>query len=618
MITRHQNSGRQLIVAEYNDNAVAVLCLNEVLNEPLLNEEFELAPFYGLRKSHLDDNVYDLIRPSSITGLLSDGAERELTSLVNILQLEEAEASYGSSVEQEANHSDVDYFINVPSVDLSTKAASDVTHSSKTSNAFSGMMLSSNDYQAHLFAERKAEVDLEEECTPPEFPPFTRIPTPVYHGDINAFTLELAVSHPDHESETIPLLLQAAFECFPERDYCILSIPSTCPPFPLLNLFVRVAPRATSTYPHELYLLHRNSVLSTLETRQAAVPDIEEVQEFIENIPVAHTFIDNFLAAICEEDDFESYLLTSENKIVGVAVIRQENENEYLNNHYNVNEWINEEYHKDDGRALLIHLVLSPIFQRQSQFFLREILRLSDYTVLFYRISSADLSSATRDRPLCGILDYLFPLRPRHLPEFPNIRSYQEFKVIEKIAPFTVYLTTINLCTLRYIEINTKIVVIGSSDTALAFLMGLIHSPRTLYKANFSNVTVVSPHGLSYDKPNKILSRFFVQRSTFNYQHIQMDTLKTYVNEVNGVLTKIDRKNKCIVINEDSTLSYDLLFIMCGKQFQKPIMSGNKKHPISRFPENVFLINTQMDANNALGQLKRLSMRKCKSEHRYR
>lgn len=55
LLTRHKDSGRQIIVAEDRGVAVAVLILNQAVNYKVLNEEFELVPFNGLRKPHQDD-----------------------------------------------------------------------------------------------------------------------------------------------------------------------------------------------------------------------------------------------------------------------------------------------------------------------------------------------------------------------------------------------------------------------------------------------------------------------------------------------------------------------------------------------------------------------------------
>lgn len=79
ILTRHCDSGRQLIVAEYAEHAVAVLCLNAAINDELLNQAFELIPFYGLRKAHPEDDIEhaDLSAEISTMGI-SVGDEEQM------------------------------------------------------------------------------------------------------------------------------------------------------------------------------------------------------------------------------------------------------------------------------------------------------------------------------------------------------------------------------------------------------------------------------------------------------------------------------------------------------------------------------------------------------------
>lgn len=66
ILTRHQDSGRQIIVAEYANTVVAVLCLNSTVDFETLNEQFELVPYYGLRKPHSDDSLEQVIVKSGV------------------------------------------------------------------------------------------------------------------------------------------------------------------------------------------------------------------------------------------------------------------------------------------------------------------------------------------------------------------------------------------------------------------------------------------------------------------------------------------------------------------------------------------------------------------------
>lgn len=57
LLTAGGVASRHIVVAEHAGVAVSVMVLNDVANYELLNEEFELTPFNGLRKRSDDDDI---------------------------------------------------------------------------------------------------------------------------------------------------------------------------------------------------------------------------------------------------------------------------------------------------------------------------------------------------------------------------------------------------------------------------------------------------------------------------------------------------------------------------------------------------------------------------------
>jgi hypothetical protein len=49
----------------------------------------------------------------------------------------------------------------------------------------------------------------------------------------------------------------AAFEAFPSKDYCLLTLPHGSPEPPLVSCFTRLAPMPGAAFPEVLYLFHR-------------------------------------------------------------------------------------------------------------------------------------------------------------------------------------------------------------------------------------------------------------------------------------------------------------------------------------------------------------------------
>lgn len=66
---------------------------------------------------------------------------------------------------------------------------------------------------------------------------------------------------------------------------------------------------------------------------------------------------------------------------------------DFVRSHYHVEDYLSmQSIHQDDyGR--LVHFVVTPIFLTYRRFFLREIVRLSGLTVIFYRLYHEDESA---------------------------------------------------------------------------------------------------------------------------------------------------------------------------------------------------------------------------------
>lgn len=87
--------------------------------------------------------------------------------------------------------------------------------------------------------------------------------------------------------------------------------------------------------------------------------------------------------------------------------------------------------------------------------------------------------------------------------------------------------------------------------------------------------------------------------------YLSLLSLSTYVTVITGVMSAIDRKNKCIVVN-GTNLNYDLLFLTCGKQYQMPKRTEDKRGQTVERPNNVFVVNTETDIDIVIKTLRGL------------
>lgn len=61
LLSKFNDGKRKIIVAEVKNTIVGVLCLNDEVNYQLLQTEFELVVYNGLRKAHLKDAENEII-----------------------------------------------------------------------------------------------------------------------------------------------------------------------------------------------------------------------------------------------------------------------------------------------------------------------------------------------------------------------------------------------------------------------------------------------------------------------------------------------------------------------------------------------------------------------------
>ena len=60
---------------------------------------------------------------------------------------------------------------------------------------------------------------------------------PEYFGESNCFCIQLFCIEDEFETRSLDFLA-SAFECYPDRDYCIVTVPHMVPEFTLLQKFV--------------------------------------------------------------------------------------------------------------------------------------------------------------------------------------------------------------------------------------------------------------------------------------------------------------------------------------------------------------------------------------------
>lgn len=82
----------------------------------------------------------------------------------------------------------------------------------------------------------------------------------------NAFALTMLCCDPESQQKAASRdLLAAAFDAFPDKDYCLLTLPPDSPELPLLATFTRLVPPPGSSLVEVLYLCHRFALLQDFQ-----------------------------------------------------------------------------------------------------------------------------------------------------------------------------------------------------------------------------------------------------------------------------------------------------------------------------------------------------------------
>lgn len=151
----------------------------------------------------------------------------------------------------------------------------------------------------------------------------------------------------------------------------------------------------------ELGLEHRPQIKSLLQTIPNSTFFWEEIDRALQN-PTAPV---------------DCYVMLCQDIVIGVALIVEEFDYNYFRVHYDLYP-INYKLVRSGSQGYVENIVVSPIFQRFSKFFVRELHRHSEYDILYYKLKPAENSAVYRERPLNNLLHCFLPIQPLLLPEF--------------------------------------------------------------------------------------------------------------------------------------------------------------------------------------------------------
>uniref|UniRef100_A0A8C9TSL2 Cilia and flagella associated protein 61 n=1 Tax=Scleropages formosus TaxID=113540 RepID=A0A8C9TSL2_SCLFO len=343
------------------------------------------------------------------------------------------------------------------------------------------------------------------------------------------------------------------FALFPDRDFCVISVPMMVPEFPLLKRFLRVTPRPASSLPHELYICHRSSLLTCVRPPPSSTQHHD-----------SHgTPLQAFVAVVQEQ-------------VVGTAIIRNEEDIEYIRSHYNIESFIYFSHHQREDHGQLSHFALNPIFQYYARHFLGEALRLGHKSCLYYpiypphQIIKNGFNASAHS--LTWALGCMVPVRPRRQIVYPLEElgiNAPPAQVSKEEVPYALNHFSRKLTMEPKLTINSRIVVVGASDTGMSFLEVLSFCPHL----RFNNLILISTHGFPDSGINENMRFLSTSHSYSAQDHAQL-SLRSRVHVVAGKIISIDRAAKHVVVSGGCQVAYDHLVLCTGQQYQVPCPTG--------------------------------------------
>ncbi|XP_071996729.1 cilia- and flagella-associated protein 61 isoform X2 [Engystomops pustulosus] len=607
-LIKAQDEHNHAVVCEDQGCAVGFMSVCSEVNVQLLQDSFDLGPFHGLCKPHPEDILQTVEDLSSEKGDIMLSRQTSQRSGSKLSQLSDVISVQGTDEK----------------VDLNQESATVNSETNKKE-----VVHGQNDLQKGMLSRASSADDAigGVNCKTPETPsseverpPFR----PVYKGDVTAFCIQLFCIDEKHETRSIDFLSHV-FSLFPDKDFCIITVPHLTPEFPLLQSFVRAVPRSTCTLPQELYIFHRAGLINFLQVRAAKSSDVPAVETLIESLQLHDSILDdlktyNDARRDADGTPVQAFVAEVANQIVGVSVIRNEEDIEYIRSHYNIEDFIYFNHHQRDEHGHLHHYALNPIFKHYSRHFLKEILRLSHKSSLYYPVYPPYDKHQFKNpcaHSLTSALHYMVPVRPRRQIVYPleKLGINAPSKQVSKDQPaYALYHINRKLTLEPKITINARIVVVGASDVGISFLETLVFCPHL----KFNNITMISTHGLPGN--NSCMDQSFLARShCYNDKDYALMSLRSWVNVVVGKMTGIDRAAKFVIVSNDKKVPYDHLILCTGQQYQVPCPSGvdvsklltnqdvpdcSKRIYTGKIPANLFTLCDDEDCLTAMKWLK--------------
>ncbi|XP_012512673.1 PREDICTED: cilia- and flagella-associated protein 61 [Propithecus coquereli] len=599
-----QDEENHAVVCEVEGLAVGFMSVCSRVNTELLHACFDLGPFHGLCFPHPDDVL-------------------ESPQELNVQGSQDAKLRSGSQSSQKTIEEPQEPVAPEATESTQEKITGEAAFEEPLPAAQNGTIIETEDVEKHNHVSPVLDHHVSSGTSvsislPEEHSHFR----PIYKGASAAFCIQLFCIEEKYEARSLDFM-DFVFSLFPGKNFCIISVPHLTPEFVLIQNFVKMVPFPDCTLNQELYVFHRAGLLKSINIRLATLSDTPGVENLVSTLMLKRSILEDLTQYNKARRDpdgtpLQAFVAEVAEQIVGIAVIRNEMDIEFIRSHYNIEDFIYFGHHQREEHGHLCHFVLNPIFRHYTKFFLKEILRLGYKSCLYYPVYPRGMEGKFQNpyaHSLTSALHYLVPVRPRRQIVYPleklGINAPSKAVSKEEIG-YALNHTNRKLTLEPKITVSAKIVVVGASSVGISFLETLVFCSHL----KFDNLILISTHGL----PGKNLlgaeqRKFLATDHCFNDKDYALMSLCSWVNVVVGRMTGIDRAAKHVVLSKGEIVLYDHLILCTGQQYQVPcpagadisqhptnreVANGSKRRYTGKVPCNHFTLNDEEDCCKAL------------------
>jgi len=133
----------------------------------------------------------------------------------------------------------------------------------------------------------------------------------------------------------------------------------------------------------------------------------------------------------------------------------------------------------------------------------------------------------------------------------------------EEESPFALSFITWRLLSEPKIVKNSRIVVVGGSDTGISFIEALL-SISYLW---FTNITLISPGGLPHHHfMNKVenLKAYSTSYTNEELKGLMLENTEYRIKVINAWMVDIEWGNKQVILHNNKVVPYDTLILTMG------------------------------------------------------